>query len=63
MSKPLKPTYAILDQFLGSNDDLKRCIKAIIEISDDGALAPHGLGGHTRTLLCACYHRLKKGKK
>jgi hypothetical protein len=49
---------AISDEFRGDNTHLKSCINALINLSDDGALIPHGIGGHARELLAACYHRL-----
>lgn len=49
---------AIADDFRGDNTHLKSCINALINLSDDGALIPHGIGGHARSLLAACYHRL-----
>jgi hypothetical protein len=54
----------IEDGFRGDDALLCECIRALIELNDDGALVPHGIGGHARQLLAACYHRLsvKKGK-
>ena len=49
-------------EFRGNNKHLKACIKALIGLSDDNALTPHGIGGHARALLAACYHRLPKDK-
>lgn len=49
---------AIRDEFCGDNKHLKDSIKALISLSDDNALVPHGIGGHARNLLAACYHRL-----
>ena len=52
MKKPIE------DEFKGDNAHLCECIKALIELSDDNALVPHGLGGHARGMLAACYRRL-----
>jgi hypothetical protein len=52
-------TPSIADTFRGDNQQLRDGIKALIGLSDEGALIPHGIGGHARTLLAACYHRLK----
>lgn len=57
MSKP-----PIKDTFRGNNCHLRKCIKALIELSDEGAISPCGLGSHARTLLSACYWRLIKPK-
>ena len=51
----------IADEFRGNNEQLRRSIKALIELNDKGALAPHGIGGHARALLSAAYHRLETG--
>lgn len=48
----------IVDNFFGNNKHLKACIRALIEMNDDGCLVPHGIGGHARGLLSSCYHRL-----
>lgn len=48
----------IEDEFRGDNEHLRACIKALIEMNDDNALVPHGIGGHARALLAASYHRL-----
>lgn len=53
----------IVDEFRGDNDLLLDCIVALIRMNDDGVLAPHGIGGHARGLLAACYVRLKKCHK
>lgn len=49
---------ALSDDFRGDNLHLRDCIRALIEMNDNGSLVPHGIGGHARTLLSACYHRL-----
>lgn len=46
------------DDFNGDNASLVRSIEALISLSDKGALVPHGLGGHARTLLAAAAVRL-----
>ena len=48
----------IRDEFNGDDSALRASVKALIEISDDGALAPHPLGCHSRALLAACYCRI-----
>jgi hypothetical protein len=52
------PGSAIRDTFRGDNKLLRECIKALIELNDSNSLVPHGIGGHARTLLSACYRRL-----
>jgi hypothetical protein len=49
---------AIEDAFNGDGEHLRSCIKALINMNDDGVLVPHGIGGHARALLAACYHRI-----
>jgi len=46
------------DTFRGDNKLLRECIKALIELNDSNSLVPHGIGGHARNLLSACYRRL-----
>lgn len=48
----------ITDTFRGDTEHLRRCMKALIELDDEKALVPHGIGGHARGLLAAAYHRL-----
>jgi hypothetical protein len=48
----------IKDEFNGDDASLRDSVKALIELSDDGALAPHSLGCHTRVLLASCYTRM-----
>jgi len=50
----------IRDEFRGDDAHLCDCIKSLIELNDQGALIPHGIGGLARSMLAACYHRLKK---
>lgn len=59
----MKKKHIIKDEFRGDDTRLCECIKALIEMSDDGILVPHGLGGHARNMLAASYHRLKKRAK
>lgn len=46
------------DDFRGDDANLVSCIKALISLSDEGALVPHGIGGHARALLSAAAVRL-----
>ena len=46
------------DTFRGDTENLRRSIKALVELDMEGALVPHGIGGHARALLTAAYHRL-----
>lgn len=48
----------LADDFDGDNAHLVHCIEALISLSDKGALVPHGIGGHARTLLSAAAVRL-----
>ena len=48
----------IRDEFRGDDELLKRCIVSLISLNDSGSLAPHGIGGHARSLLSAAYHSL-----
>lgn len=48
----------IVDEFRGDNSSLRDSIEALIELNDSNSLVPHGIGGHARTLLASCYHRL-----
>lgn len=57
------PVMTLRDEFRGDNESLRRSIKALIELSDKGALIPHGIGGHARNLLSAAYHRLAERAK
>lgn len=57
MNKPIK------DDFRGDNEHLRESIKALIELDDDNALVPHGIGSHARILLASCYHRLHNKAK
>lgn len=46
------------DDFNGDTEHLRSCMKALVELDMEGALVPHGIGGHARGLLTAAYHRL-----
>lgn len=47
------------DTFRGNTALLRASIAALLELDADGALRPHGIGGHARKLLTAAYHRLE----
>lgn len=47
------------DEFNGDNAMLVRSIDALLDLDAAGALVPHGVGGHARTLLSASAARLK----
>jgi hypothetical protein len=49
----------IVDDFSGDDVMLKDSIQALIRMHDSDSLVPHGIGGHARALLAACYHRLQ----
>jgi hypothetical protein len=44
--------------FRGDNANLIRSIEALLELDAEGALVPHGVGGHARALLSAAAVRL-----
>jgi hypothetical protein len=46
------------DDFNGDDARLLESIEALLDLDKRGALTPHGLGGHGRTLLSAAAHRL-----
>lgn len=46
------------DEFRGDTAHLVNCIGALLNLDKAGALAPHGIGGHVRTLLAAAANRL-----
>jgi hypothetical protein len=50
------------DNFNGDTPHLIRCIEALLNLDAKGALAPHGIGGHARTLLEAAAVRLAPGE-
>lgn len=43
----------LADAFRGDNTKLIGCIEALIALDADGAMVPHGIGGHARDLLSA----------
>ncbi|KVC45176.1 hypothetical protein [Burkholderia diffusa] len=49
---------ALTDTFRGDDACLVRNIKALLELDAEGALVPHGVGGHARALLSAAAIRL-----
>lgn len=53
----------IADEFRGDDASLVRSIEALIGLNDDGALVPHGIGGHARALLSAAAVRLSAASK
>jgi hypothetical protein len=62
LQKMGSPSSTIHDTFRGDNKLLRESIKALIELDNANALVPHGIGGHARTLLAACYLRLPNNK-
>jgi hypothetical protein len=46
------------DQFKGDNAKLISAIAALLDLDAKGALVPHGVGGHARTMLEAAAVRL-----
>ena len=56
-AKPERP--ALTDTFRGDDANLIASIEALIALSDDGALVPHGIGGGARALLSSAAVRLK----
>ncbi|WP_186140104.1 hypothetical protein [Burkholderia gladioli] len=51
-------TAVLTDDFRGDDANLISSIKALIELNDEGALVPHGIGSHARSLLSAAAVRL-----
>ncbi len=49
----------MIDDFRGDNKHLVECMRALVSLNDAGALAPHGIGGHARSLLCAAASRIE----
>ncbi|WP_245157927.1 hypothetical protein [Burkholderia multivorans] len=49
---------ALTDTFRGDDASLVRNIKALLDLDAEGALVPHGVGGHARALLSAAAARL-----
>ena len=50
----------VKDTFRGDDANLYASIEALLAADAEGILVPHGIGGHARTLLSACYCRLKR---
>lgn len=46
------------DDFRGDDEELLLSIIALVQLNDDKALIPHGIGGHARTLLSAAAVRM-----
>lgn len=50
----------LTDTFRGDDSNLINSIASLIELDREGALAPHGIGGHARALLESAAIRLKR---
>lgn len=48
----------IADTFGGDDAHLCNCIAALLALDANGALVPHGIGGHASNLLSAAYVRM-----
>lgn len=48
----------ITDSFEGDNAALVRSAKALLDLDAAGALVPHGIGGHARTIIEAFICRI-----
>lgn len=46
------------DEFNGDNEHLVQCINSLLAMDAQGVMAPHGIGGHARTLLSSAASRL-----
>ena len=57
LEAPAAPPVPV-DDFRGDTPSLVRNIVALLELDADGALVPHGVGGHARGLLSAAAARL-----
>jgi hypothetical protein len=53
-------TPVATDDFKGDTEHLILCIQALLDLDAKGALAPHGIGGHARTMLSAAAARLAR---
>ncbi|MFT4064337.1 hypothetical protein [Paraburkholderia sp.] len=51
------------DQFNGDNAKLVSAIAALLDLDAKGALVPHGVGGHARTMLEAAAVRLNSSQE
>lgn len=58
MTRPVIPTDQWPDEFKGDNAKLIGCINALLSMDAAGALVPHGIGAHARSLLAAAAQRL-----
>ena len=54
------PTVPEGDDFNGTTPHMIQCIESLVDMSDRGVLVPHGLCGHSRTLLIASANRLRQ---
>ena len=54
-----KDELTFVDEFNGNDRKLLGSIDALLKLDADGALVPHGIGGHARTLLNAAAARLQ----
>ena len=52
-------THDFKDDFDGNDEHLLACIEALLDFDAAGAIVPHGLGGHGRSLLSAAAKRLQ----
>lgn len=48
------------DDFNGTTPHMIKCIESLVAMNDRGILVPHGLCGHSRTLLLASANRLRQ---
>lgn len=55
----MNPENQLHDTFRGDDKSLIASIEALIALDAEGALRPHGLGGHARDLLSAAAVRLR----
>ena len=54
------PPSGFNDGFSGDTASLISNMRALVELDERNALAPHGIGGHARTLLKAAASRLEQ---
>ena len=55
----MKGAKRFTDEFDGGDRKLLDCIEALLRMDADGALVPHGIGGHARKLLSSAAARLE----
>lgn len=55
---PLVERARFDDDFRGDTVHLLNCAKALLELDDENALIPHGLGGHAKNIINALAARL-----